>query len=336
MANSMGDLAAGAIGSTRQASTKRRKRNFTFEDRFFRAISFASAMAVLALLGGILVILSIQAWPAPRTFGFSFFTSSQWDVVGDKFGGLAPITGTLETSLIAMVLAVPVAFGIATYITQLAPDWFKKPVGIAIELLAAVPSIIFGMWGLFVFAPFFGNRVQPFILATLGKLPLVGALFHGAPIGIGAFSAGFVLALMSLPFITAVMRDVFEVVPTQLRESAFAMGSTTWEVVWKIILPYTKAGVASAVILGLGRALGETMAVTFVVGNSHNLSTSLFMPGTTISATIANDFAEASTQLHQSALIALGLLLFLITFTILCLSKLLLIFLEKRQAGETS
>jgi len=291
-------------------------------------------MVVLVILAGILIILSMQAWPALHTFGWRFFTTSQWDVVGDKFGGLAPITGTLVTSLIAMVFAVPVAFGIATFITQLAPEWFKKPVGIAIELLAAVPSIIFGMWGLFVFAPFFGKQVQPLISSTLAKLPFLGPLFAGAPIGIGPFTAGFILALMSLPFITAVMRDVFEVVPTQLRESAFAMGSTTWEVVWKIILPYTKAGVVSAVILGLGRALGETMAVTFVVGNSHNLSSSLFMPGTTISATIANDFAEASTRLHQSALIALGLLLFLITFTVLSLSKILLIYLEKRQAGE--
>jgi phosphate transport system permease protein len=233
-----------------------------------------------------------------------------------------------------MLFAVPVAFGIATFITQLAPTWFKRPVGIAIELLAAVPSIIFGMWGLFVFAPAFGKLVQPLIFRTLGKLPLVGSLFAGAPIGIGPFTAGFILALMALPFIAAVMRDVFEVVPTQLRESAFAMGSTTWEVVWKIILPYTKTGLISAVILGLGRALGETMAVTFVVGNSHNLSPSLFMPGTTIAATIANDFAEASTQLHRSALIELGLLLFVITFVVLSLAKLLLIHLEKRQAGE--
>jgi phosphate transport system permease protein len=312
------------------------KARFTLEDQLFRVISFACAMFVLVLLGGILIILSLRAWPALRTFGWRFFVNSDWDVVKDQFGGLSPITGTLITSLIAMVFAVPAAFGIATFITQLAPEWFKKPVGIAIELLAAIPSIIFGMWGLFVFAPFFGQHIQPLLSSTLGKLPFVGNLFAGAPIGIGPFSAGFILALMSLPFITAVMRDVFEVVPTQLRESAFAAGSTTWEVVWKIILPYTKAGVISAVILGLGRALGETMAVTFVVGNSHNLSSSLFMPGTTIAATIANDFAEASTQLHQSALIALGLLLFIITFAVLALSKILLIYLEKRQAGETT
>jgi len=293
-------------------------------------------MFVLVLLLGILTILTIRAWPALQTFGWKFFINSDWNVVADKFGGLSPITGTLVTSLIAMAFAVPTAFGIATFITQLSPEWFKKPVGIAIELLAAVPSIIFGMWGLFVFAPFFARNIQPFLSSTLGKVPIVGRLFLGAPIGIGPFSAGFILALMSLPFITAVMRDVFEVVPTQLRESAFAMGSTTWEVVWKIILPYTKAGVISAVILGLGRALGETMAVTFVVGNSHNLSPSLFMPGTTIAATIANDFAEASTKLHQSALIALGLLLFVITFMVLSLSKILLIYLEKRQAGEKS
>jgi len=291
-------------------------------------------MFVLALLLAILIILTIRAWPALRTFGWRFFVTSDWDVVGNQFGGLSSIAGTLTTSLIAMILAIPAAFGIATFITQLAPEWFKRPVGTAIELLAAVPSIIFGMWGLFVFAPFFGQHFQPLMSSTLGKLPFVGNFFLGAPIGIGPFTAGIILALMSLPFITAVMRDVFEVVPTQLRESAFAMGSTTWEVVWKIILPYTKAGVISAVILGLGRALGETMAVTFVVGNSHNLSASLFSPGTTIAATIANDFAEASTELHQSALIALGLLLFIITFTVLSLSKLLLMYLEKRQAGE--
>ena len=331
----MADIAADVSGTQPAASApRRRRRNFTFEDRFFRAISFACAMTILALLAGILVILSIQGWPAFRAFGWRFFTSSQWDAVGDQFGGLAPIAGTLVTSLVAMLFAVPIALGIATYITQLAPVWFKRPVGTAIELLAAVPSIIFGMWGLFVFAPFFGARVQPVIFNTLGKIPWLGSLFAGAPIGIGPFTAGFILALMSLPFIAAVMRDAFEIVPTQLRESAFAMGSTTWEVVWKVILPYTKAAVVSAVILGLGRALGETMAVTFVVGNSHNLSPSLFMPGTTIAATIANDFAEASTPLHQSALIALGLLLFVITFVVLSLSRLMLIQLEKRQAGE--
>jgi phosphate transport system permease protein len=331
----MGLAGAGTIGTAAAgASGKRRGRNFTFEEHLFRGISLSSAIFVLVILAGILITLAILAWPAFRAFGWRFFTSAQWDVVGDTFGGLAPITGTLVTSLIAMAFAVPVAFGIATFITQLAPEWFKKPVGIAIELLAAVPSIIFGMWGLFVFAPFFGRNLQPVISSTLGKLPLVGSLFVGPPIGIGPFSAGFILALMSLPFITAVMRDVFDVVPTQLRESAFSMGSTTWEVVWKIILPYTKAGVISAVILGLGRALGETMAVTFVVGNSHNLSPSLFLPGTTIAATIANDFAEASTQLHQSALIALGLLLFVITLAVLSLSKIMLMYLQKRQFGE--
>jgi len=326
--------AADTLGVAGIASRNRKRRIFKVEDQLFRVISFACAMFVLVLLLAILIILSIRAWPALHAFGWRFFVSSDWNVVNDQFGGLSPITGTLLTALIAMAFAVPAAFGIATFITQLAPEWFKKPVGIAIELLAAVPSIIFGMWGLFVFAPFFGEHLQPLISSTLGKLPVVGNLFAGAPIGIGPFSAGFILSLMSLPFITAVMRDVFEVVPTQLRESAFAMGSTTWDVVWKIILPYTKAGVISAVILGLGRALGETMAVTFVVGNSHNLSSSLFMPGTTIAATIANDFAEASTQLHQSALIALGLLLFIITFMVLSLSKILLIYLEKRQAGE--
>jgi phosphate transport system permease protein len=325
-----------AIAQLQPEAFQRGRKSFTLEDRLFRVLSFASAMTVLVLLAGILIILTLDAWPALKAFGPSFFASSDWDIVNDKFGGLAPITGTLLTSMIAMAVAVPMAFGIATFITQLSPEWFKRPVGTAIELLAAIPSIIYGMWGLFVFAPFFSKVVQPYVTATLGRLPLIGEFFTGPPIGIGAFTAGFVLAIMSLPFTTAIMRDVFEVVPTQLRESAFAMGSTTWEVVWKIILPYTKAGVVSAIILGLGRALGETMAVTFVVGNSHNLSASLFMPATTISATIANDFAEASTELHQSALIALGLLLFVITFVVLSLSKLLLIYLEKRQAGERS
>lgn len=300
----------------------------------FRAAALMSALVVLGFLAGILVVLVLDAWPALRAFGPAFFASSEWDVVHDRFGGLAPIAGTLVTSAIAMAVATPLAFGVATFLTQLAPEWCKQPIGVAIELLAAVPSIIFGMWRLFVFAPFFSKYVQPLISATLGRLRVAGGLFTGPPIGICAFPAGFILAIMSLPFIAALMRDVFAVVPGHLREAAFAMGSTTWEVVWKIILPYTKAGVASAVILGLGRALGETMAVTFVVGDSHNLSRSLFMPATTISSTIANDFPEAGSQLHQSALIALALLLFAITFAVLSPSKLLLRYLEKRHGGE--
>jgi phosphate transport system permease protein len=329
-------MAQPAVTKVIAQPVRRARKKFAIEDGLFKALAWAAAMLVLALLAAIIAALFVDAWPALRAFGLSFFATAEWDIANDKFGGLAPIVGTVLTSLIAMVVAVPTAFGIAMFITQLAPAWFKRPVGTAIELLAAVPSIIFGMWGLFVFAPFFSKNIQPGLSAILGKLPLIGSFFTGPPIGIGAFTAGFILAIMSLPFITAVMRDVFEVVPTQLRESAFAMGSTTWEVVWKIILPYTKAGVVSAIILGLGRALGETMAVTFVVGNSHNLSASLFMPATTISATIANDFAEASTELHQSALIALGLLLFVITFIVLSLSKLLLMHLERRQAGEKS
>jgi phosphate transport system permease protein len=320
--------------ANQRAPQRRAKRSFAIEAAFFQAAASASALGVLAVLAAILVVLFLDSWPALRAFGPAFFSRAEWDPANDKFGALAPIAGTLLTSLIAMAVATPVAFGIAMFLTQLAPAWLKAPVGIAIELLAAVPSIIFGMWGLFIFAPFFGKYVQPVASGTIGKLPLIGAFFTGPPIGLGAFPAGFILAMMSLPFITAVMRDVFAVVPTQLREAAFAMGSTTWEVVWKIILPYTKAGVVNAVILGLGRALGETMAVTFVVGNSHNLSRSLFAPATTISATIANDFAEAGSRLHQSALIALGLLLFVITLVVLSASKLLLLYLEKRQAGE--
>jgi phosphate transport system permease protein len=319
---------------TTEAARRRGARRFKLEDQAFRLLAFGASLVVLCLLAGLIAILTVAAWPALRTFGPRFFTTQEWDVVNDTFGGLAPIVGTLATSLVAMLIAVPVAFGSAIYITQLAPVWFKQPVSTAIELLAAVPSIIYGMWGLFVFAPFFGRHVQPTISATVGRLPLIGPFFIGPPIGIGTLSAGIILAVMALPFITAVIRDVFDIVPAQLRESAFAMGSTTWEVVWNVILPYTKAGVVSAVILGLGRALGETMAVTFVVGNSHNLSRSLFMPGTTISATIANDFAEASSELHQASLILLGLLLFVITFIVLALSKLMLAWLERRQAGE--
>jgi phosphate transport system permease protein len=325
--------ALGEIGTT-PVPVRAARRSYALEDLAFRLLAQFAAVTVLVALAALLGVLTVQAWPALSAFGVRFFITPEWDVVNDRFGGLAPVTGTLVTSAIAMAIAVPLAFGAATFITQVAPPWFRRPVGTAIELLAAVPSVIFGMWGLFVFAPFFAQHVQPLVSSTLGRLPLIGPFFTGPPIGIGTFAAGFVLAIMSLPYITSVMRDVFEIVPTQLRESAYAMGSTTWEVVWNIVLPYTKAGVVSAVILGLGRALGETMAVTFVVGNSHNLSTSLFMPGTTISATIANDFAEASTELHQASLIALGLLLFVITFTVLTSSKLMLIWLERRQGGE--
>jgi phosphate transport system permease protein len=291
-------------------------------------------MFVLAVMAAVLLTLGTQAWPVFARFGLSFFSSSEWDTVNDQYGALAPILGTLLTSLIALLIAVPLSLGIAVFVTELSPEWLKGPVGTAIELLAAVPSVIFGMWGLFVFAPLFGKHVHPWISKTFGTVPVLRNIVSGPPIGIGTFTAGFILALMILPFITATIRDVFEIVPVTLRESAYVMGSTTWEVVSKVILPYTKAGVVSGIILGLGRALGETMAVTFVIGNSHHLTWSLFMPATTISATIANDFAEASAGLHQSALIALGFLLFVITSIVLTISKLVLYRLAQLQEGE--
>ncbi len=249
------------------------------------------------------------------------------------FGALSPITGTLVTSAIALLLGLPVSFGITIFVTQMAPAWLKRPVSTAIELLAAIPSIIYGMWGLFVFAPFFADHVQPVLTALFGDLPLVGPLFQGPPIGISVFAAGIVLAIMIIPFITSVMRDVFEITPTPIRESAFGLGCTTWEVVWHVILPYTRVGVVGGVMLGLGRALGETMAVTFVIGNSHRLQAALFMPGNSIASTIANEFTEADGEIYTASLIALGLLLFLITFIVLSLSKLLLLRLERRQGA---
>jgi phosphate transport system permease protein len=234
-----------------------------------------------------------------------------------------------------MIIAVPVSFGIALFITELAPNWLKRPVGAAIELLAAIPSIIYGMWGLFVFAPLFADHVQPWVTDHLGGWPLIGALFQGPPMGIGMFTAGLILAIMVIPFIAAVMRDVFEVVPTVLKESAYGLGATTWEVVWHVVLPYTKSGVVGGIMLGLGRALGETMAVTFVIGNAHRISASLFMPGNTISSALANEFTEATGEMYTSSLIALGLILFFITFTVLALAKLLLLRLSAREGTSS-
>lgn len=302
-------------------------------DSIFKGGAFAFAALVLIVLVSILGMLIKEAWPTFQTFGFSFFFSEKWDVVNNQYGALVPIVGTLVTSVIAILIGVPVSFGIAIFITLMAPAFLKKPIGIAIELLAAVPSIIYGMWGLFYFAPWFSNTVQPFLTDTLGNLPLIGQFFQGPPIGVSIFTAGFILAIMIIPFIASVMRDMFEVVPKALKESAFAMGSTTWEVIWKVILPYTKAGVIGGIMLGLGRALGETMAVTFVVGNSHELVAGLFYPGATIASTLANEFNEAS-GLHMSSLIALGLILFIITFIVLAISKWFLLRLSKAQEGR--
>ncbi|MBD3815644.1 MAG: phosphate ABC transporter permease subunit PstC [Halothiobacillus sp.] len=302
-------------------------------DKVFKGTAFAFAALVLIVMLAIMVMLLKEAWPTFAHFGFSFFYTSEWDVINDKFGALVPIVGTLVTSLIAVLIGVPVSFGIAIFINLMAPSWLKRPVGIAIELLAAVPSIIYGMWGLFYFAPWFANTIQLFMTDNLGGLPFIGQFFQGPPIGVSIFTAGFVLAIMIIPFIASIMRDMFDIVPTALKESAYAMGSTTWEVVWKVILPYTKAGVIGGVMLGLGRAMGETMAVAFVVGNSLELNSGLFYPGATIASIMANEFNEAS-GLHMSSLIALGSMLFVITFLVLSLAKWFLLRLEKSQQGD--
>ncbi|HET7396775.1 MAG TPA: phosphate ABC transporter permease subunit PstC [Gammaproteobacteria bacterium] len=301
----------------------------------FRGITRLAAYLVLALVLGILLVLLIEAWPALRQFGWHFFEGTAWDPVGNQFSALSSIYGTVVTSLIAIVIAVPVSFGIALFITELAPTWLRRPVGTAIELLAAIPSIIYGMWGLFVFAPLFAQYAQPWMTAHLGDWPWVGALFSGPPMGIGMFTAGLILAIMVIPFITSVMRDVFELVPPLLKESAYGVGCTTWEVVWNVVLPYTRVGVVGGIMLGLGRALGETMAVTFVIGNTHDISASLFMPGNTISSTLANEFSEAVTPTYTASLIALGLILFLITFVVLAIAKLLLLKLASQEGARS-
>ncbi|KMJ53333.1 MULTISPECIES: phosphate ABC transporter permease subunit PstC [Vogesella] len=304
-------------------------------DSLFRMTTRFFAFLVLALLVGILISLVIGAMPSIRHFGWGFLTSTEWDPVSENFGAVVPIFGTLVTSFIALLIGVPVSFGIAIFLTEICPPLLKRPLGIAVELLAGIPSIIYGMWGLFVFAPLFGDHVQPWIMENLGEWPLIGFLFQGAPMGIGIFTAGLILAIMVIPFIASVMRDVFEVVPPMLKESAYGLGGTTWEVVRNVVLPYTKTGVIGGIMLGLGRALGETMAVTFVIGNSTNLSTSLFDPGNSIASALANEFAEATGEFHMAALIELGLILFFITFVVLSCSKLLLLQLKK-QEGRNS
>lgn len=299
----------------------------------FWAITKASAIGVLIVLGAIFASLVIGAALALQTFGLNFFVTEAWNPVTEKFGAVAPMAGTLITSLIAMLIAVPIGLGAAIFLTELCPRGLRRPIGIAIELLAGIPSIIYGIWGLFVFAPFLQTHVEPALIGAFGNVPVLSSLFAGPPYGIGMLTAGLILAMMVLPFITAVSRDVFETVPILLKESAFGIGCTTWEVMRSVVIPYTKVGLLGGVMLGLGRALGETMAVTFVIGNSHRLSTSLLAPGTTISATIANEFTEATGDLYTSSLIALGLILFIITFIVLALARLLLMHLE-RSAGS--
>jgi len=302
-------------------------------DRSFRGLTAASAGFVLVLLVAVIGSLFVGGWLALKEFGFGFIISHEWNPVTEQFGALVPIYGTLVSSLIALLFAVPISFGVAIFLTEVAPHWLRRPIGTAIELLAAIPSIIFGMWGLFIFAPVLADHVEPWLQNSFGELGGVGVLFQGAPLGIGMLPAGIILAIMIIPFITAMMRDVFLTTPRFLRESAYAVGATTWEVIWNVVLPHTRTGVLGGVFLGLGRALGETMAVTFVIGNAHRFSASLFDPGNSIASTLANEFTEAVGPMHTSALIALGLVLFMITFVVLVLAKLLLRRLEARTAA---
>ncbi len=304
-------------------------------DQVFRYTTLFFAFLVFALLAGIITSLIIGSMPAIKEFGLGFLVSAEWNPVTEKFGALVPIVGTLVTSIIALAIGIPVSFGIALFLTEMSPPWLRRPLGTAIELLAGIPSIIYGMWGLFVFAPVFAQHVQPGLKTAFGDVPMIGLLFEGAPMGIGMLTAGIILAIMVIPFIAAVMRDVFEIVPPMLKESAYGLGATTWEVVWNVVLPYTKIGVVGGVMLGLGRALGETMAVTFVIGNAHQLHASLFKPGNSIASALANEFTEADGELYTSSLIELGLILFCITFVVLASSKLLLAQLKKREGKVT-
>jgi phosphate transport system permease protein len=313
-----------------------RKRRLPWGDAAFALAANAAAWLTLLLLVGIILSLVVGAWPAIHEYGISFVWRSEWDPVNEKFGGLIMIYGTLATSAIALLIAVPVSFGIALFLTELSPNWLRRPLGVAVELLAAVPSIVYGMWGLMVFGPILATFVQQPLQAAFAGVPVLGSLVSGAPVGIGILSAGVILAIMIIPFIASVTRDVFETTPAMLKESAYGLGSTTWEVVWKIVLPYTKSGVIGAVMLGLGRALGETMAVTFVIGNFNQLnSLSLFEAANSITSALANEFAEASPGLHQASLIYLGLILFFITFVVLALSKWLLSSLKRNEGKRT-
>jgi phosphate transport system permease protein len=301
-----------------------------FGDKVFRHLTLAAAVLVLMILSGIIIALIYGSLPALQAFGFDFLVAERWNPVTEKFGALAAIYGTLVTSFIAMLIAVPLGLLIALFLTELCPLWLRRPIGIAIELLAGIPSIIYGIWGLFVFAPFLQHTLQPALIDSFEYVPVLSNLFEGPPYGIGILTASLILAIMVLPFVTSISREVFEAVPSVLREAAYGVGCTTWEVVHHVVLPYARVGVVGGIMLSLGRALGETMAVTFVIGNAHKVSPSLLAPGTTISAAIANEFAEAKETLYSSSLIALGLILFVITFIVLAAARLLLLRLEKR------
>ena len=323
-----------AIAAFRGAGTRSSGRSGQTTDRLFHGLTAAAACLVLLLLAGVALSMAWGSRLAFETFGFRFLSASDWDVPAAKFGAFVPIYGTLMTSAIALIIAVPVSIGIALFLTDIAPRWTRGPIGVAIELLAAIPSIIYGMWGLFVFAPFMAQHVEPWLTAHLGNWPVIGLLFSGPPIGIGMLTAGIVLGIMVIPFIAAVAREVFSAVPSALKESAVALGSTRWEILSRVTLPYTRSAIIGAIFLGLGRAPVETMAVTFVLGNAHELSSSLLMPSNSIAAAIANEFTEADTDLYRSSLIALGFLLFVVTFIVLTIAKLLLMRIN-RQLGKT-
>jgi phosphate transport system permease protein len=318
---------AAALASSTRARALARLR---LGDFGFRVLTRTAAIAVLIILGAVILSLIQGSVPALRAFGFNFLIEERWNPVTERFGALAPIYGTLVTAFISMLIAVPVGLMIAVFLTELCPMWLRRPIGIAIELLAGIPSIIYGIWGLFMFAPFLQQTLQPFLIAVFGDIPVLSSLFAGPPYGIGMLTAALVLAIMVLPFITSISRDVFESVPPVLKEAAYGIGCTTWEVVRHVVLPYARVGVIGGIMLGLGRALGETMAVTFVIGNAHRVSASLLAPGTTISATIANEFTEAVGDLYTSSLIALGLILFVITFIVLAAARFMLLQIERR------
>ena len=325
---SVADLAAAP------AITLRRRGGGLDADRLFRLLVGSAAGLVLLSLGGAALSMLIGGLPAFATFGFAFIYSSEWDPVRRVFGAFIPIYGTLISSLIAMVVAVPVSFGVALFLTEVAPAWMRGPVAAAVELLAGIPSIIYGMWGLFVFVPFMSDWIEPALSNVLGPLPVLGALFDGPPLGLGMLTAGVILGIMVIPFISSVMRDVFALVPATLREAAFGLGATRWEVVRGVVLPYTRTAVVGGIFLGLGRALGETMAVTFVLGNAHDFSTSLLAPGNSIAAVIANEFTEADSDIYRSSLIALGFVLFVVTFIVLASAKIMLVRLRRKEGAR--
>jgi len=326
-------LQGGTAMATPQVDRAKVLRRLQLGDAFYRHLTRTAAITVLVILGGIIVSLVFGSSLALRTFGLNFLTVDSWNPVTEKFGAIAPIYGTLVTSFLAMLIAVPVGLFIAMFLTELCPMWLRRPIGIAIELLAGIPSIIYGIWGLFIFAPFLQQYVQPFLISVFGNVPVLSTLFAGPPYGIGILTSGLILAIMVLPFITSISRDVFDAVPPVLKEAAYGLGCTTWEVARYVVLPYTRVGVIGGVMLGLGRALGETMAVTFVIGNAHRISGSILAPGTTISATIANEFTEAVGDLYTSSLIALGLILFVITFIVLAIARLMLMRMNARVGG---